>query len=76
MLGERAYEPLFAFFDGLSRSATPARRWDRLVAMHLLLMAFMRRTGFDAMHQISDQELIGAARQMCDPRPSRRSRRA
>lgn len=39
-------EQVLKFFDGLSKSEERLR-WDRLVALHLLLMAFLNKFGYD-----------------------------
>jgi hypothetical protein len=38
-----------AFFDGLSASE-PRLRWDRLVALHLVVMAFLNGAGYEMQH--------------------------
>ncbi len=40
-----ALDPVFAFFSGLHRDEA-RYRWDRMVAMHLLLMAFLNVFGY------------------------------
>lgn len=46
-------EPVLEFFDGLSESEERLR-WDRLVALHLVLMAFINKYGYD--WQISSED--------------------
>ncbi len=41
--------PVFAFFSGLHRDED-RYRWDRMVAMHLLLMAFLNVFGYKRQH--------------------------
>jgi hypothetical protein len=57
------FEAVFAFFDGLGPTSTPLR-WDRLVAMDLLLMAFMNTVGYDDMHRFSDAQIMRVAGEM------------
>ena len=61
-----AIEPVLEYFDGLSRKEARLR-WDRLVAFHLLIMAFINSFGYK--RQYSPQRLfIDAAKQMKDLR--------
>lgn len=53
MLKERKLEPVFRFFDSLNQTE-PRLRWDRLVALHLILLAFINKFGY--ARQYSDQE--------------------
>lgn len=41
--------PVFAYFDGLDQSEERLR-WDRLVAFHLILMAFLNSFGYETQH--------------------------
>lgn len=43
---EKDIEPVVNFFDNLTRNEGRLR-WDRLVALHLILMAFINRFGYD-----------------------------
>lgn len=44
--GRRRLMPLLTFFDGLC-SAENRLRWDRVIVLHLLLMAFINTFGYD-----------------------------
>lgn len=48
-----ALQPVLNFFDGLSKGE-PRLRWDRLVALHLVLLAFVNSFGYD--WQYSDKK--------------------
>lgn len=48
-----ALQPVLNFFDGLSKGE-PRLRWDRLVALHLVLLAFVNSFGYD--WQYSDRK--------------------
>ncbi len=50
------FEQVFKFFDRLGPQSTPLR-WDRLVAMDLLLMAFMNSVGYDEMHRFTEAQI-------------------
>lgn len=43
---DRRLDPVFAFFDGIAPTENRLR-WDRLVALHLVLMAFINTFGYD-----------------------------
>lgn len=51
--------PAFQFFDGL-KSDEDRPRWDRLVAFHLLTMAFINEFGYE-MQRSSKQQFIDAS---------------
>lgn len=53
------------YFDGLSRDEERLR-WDRLVAFHLLLMAFVNSFGYKRQYSTADQ-FVQAARQIRHP---------
>jgi hypothetical protein len=57
------FDAVFEFFDGLGPQSTPLR-WDRLVAMDLLLMAFMNSVGYDEMHRFSEAQIGRVVREM------------
>jgi hypothetical protein len=42
-------EPAFQFFDGLCADE-PRLRWDRLVSLHLAVMAFLNVVGYEMQH--------------------------
>lgn len=46
---DRTLDPVFAYFDGLDQSEGRLR-WDRLVAFHLILMAFLNSFGYETQH--------------------------
>jgi hypothetical protein len=60
VLGRHHFEAVHRFFDGLGPETTPFR-WDRLVAMDLLLMAFMNSVGYDEMHRFTDAQIARVA---------------
>jgi hypothetical protein len=45
LVNPRGLQPILDFFDGLS-PLEPRYRWDRLVVLHLLLMAFINAYGY------------------------------
>jgi hypothetical protein len=47
---------VFRFFDGLKRNE-PRLRWDRLVTVHLLLLAFVNSFGYD-MQKSTPQQFV------------------
>jgi hypothetical protein len=53
------------FFDGL-RADEPRLRWDRLVALHLFVMAFLNAFGYD-MQRSDEADLGRAAAQLRNP---------
>jgi hypothetical protein len=55
-------QPVLDFFDGLSPDE-PRFRWDRLVVLHLLLMAFIRGHGYP-MQQPEPDEFVRAVAQL------------
>jgi len=46
-------EPALAFFDGLC-AEEPRLRWDRLVALHLVVMAFLNVVGYEIQRSTSE----------------------
>lgn len=56
---------VLAFFDGL-QAAEPRLRWDRLVALHLFVMAFLNAFGYD-MQYSSDADLARAVDRLVTP---------
>jgi hypothetical protein len=46
---DRSLDPVLRFFDGLRRSEQRLR-WDRLVAFHLLLLAFINSFGYEPQY--------------------------
>jgi hypothetical protein len=52
---------VFRFFDGLKRNE-PRLRWDRLVAIHLLLLAFVNSFGYE-MQKSTPQQFVDVALQ-------------
>lgn len=47
-------QPLLQFFDGLCVSETRLR-WDRIVALHLLILAFLNSTGYKVQYSKKQQ---------------------
>lgn len=62
---DAALDPALCFFDGL-RADEDRLRWDRLVAHHLLVMAFLNRAGYDMQHS-DDADLARAVGQLRNP---------
>lgn len=56
----RQLMPLLAFFDGLC-STENRLRWDRVIVLHLLLMAFINAFGYD-VQKSSTQQFLEIAR--------------
>ena len=58
-----AMKPTFEFFDGLC-SSEARLRWDRMVAFHLLLIAFINHFGYEMQATSSEDigEIVGAAK--------------
>ncbi len=54
LLGNTDFHTVFRFFDGLKRNE-PRLRWDRLVAVHLLVLAFINSFGYDMQESIPKQ---------------------
>jgi hypothetical protein len=52
-------EPVFRFFDGL-RADEPRLRWDRLVALDLLVLAFLNVVGYE-LQRSTDADFARAA---------------
>lgn len=46
---DRSLDEMFRFFDGVTKSESRPR-WDRLVALHLLLMCFINRFGYKTQY--------------------------
>jgi hypothetical protein len=59
---DRSLDPVFRFFDSLCPSEDRLR-WDRLVAFHLLLMAFVNSFGYEPDHT-SQAKFNAAARHL------------
>lgn len=55
------YDVVLRFFDGLKKGE-PRLRWDRLVAVHLLLLAFINSFGYD-MQASTPEQFIDVARE-------------
>jgi len=55
------FEVVFRFFDGLKKSE-PRFRWDRLIAIHLLLLAFINSFGYD-MQESTPEQFVEVAQQ-------------
>jgi len=55
-------KPVFCYFDGLTGNEARLR-WDRLVAFHLLLMAFINSFGYERQHS-DDEHFIQTAKQI------------
>jgi hypothetical protein len=51
---DRSLDSVLAFFDGLCRSEDRLR-WDRLVAFHLLLLAFINAFGYKTQYSPGEQ---------------------
>lgn len=64
--GPSNLDPVLHFFDGLKRDE-PRLRWDRLVAFHLLIMAFINSFGYERQYS-NDDHFARAAMQICNPR--------
>jgi hypothetical protein len=58
-------EPVFSFFNGICRNEQRLR-WDRMVALHLLVLAFINRFGFET-DRSTDDHFATAARQTKNP---------
>lgn len=58
-------QPALEFFDGL-RADEDRLRWDRLVALHLAVMAFLNLVGYD-MQRSSDEDFARVAGQFRNP---------
>lgn len=59
---QQSLRPVLEFFDGLE--ATEARyRWDRLVAFHLILLAFINSFGYDTQ-QTSKPKFVEVAKRI------------
>jgi hypothetical protein len=54
LLGSPEFDIVLRFFDGLKRKE-PRLRWDRLVAVHLLLLAFINSFGYDMQESTPQQ---------------------
>jgi hypothetical protein len=52
--GVRSLDPVLRFFDSL-QPAEDRLRWDRLVALHLLLMAFVNSFGYEPQYSSQDR---------------------
>jgi hypothetical protein len=59
------FVPVLRFFDGL-KSDEPRLRWDRLVALHLLVMAFRSAIGYEMQHA-TDADYRNAASRLRNP---------
>jgi hypothetical protein len=59
------FDAVFRFFDGLKKDE-PRFRWDRLVALHLILLAFINSFGYD-MQESTPQQFIEVASQAKNP---------
>lgn len=66
LLETPGFDVVFRFFDGLKKNE-PRLRWDRLVALHLLLLAFINRFGYD-MQESSLKQFVKVALQANNPR--------
>jgi hypothetical protein len=64
-LTDPVLEPALQFFDGL-RADEPRLRWDRLVALHLFVMAFLNVVGYE-MQRSSGADLAGVVSQIRHP---------
>lgn len=51
---DRGLDHVIAFFDGLVRSE-PRYRWDRTVALHLLVVGFINKFGYPEQRSSADQ---------------------
>ena len=58
--------PVFAYFDGLDQSEERLR-WDRLVAFHLILMAFLNSFGYETQHT-ERAKFTAVAKRIRDPK--------
>ena len=58
-------QAVFRFFDGLKKNESRLR-WDRLVTVHLLLMAFVNGFGYD-MQKSTPQQFIDVSQQANGP---------
>jgi len=59
------FDDVLRYFDGLKRNESRLR-WDRLVVVHLLLLAFVNSFGYD-MQKSTPQQFIDVARQTDNP---------
>jgi hypothetical protein len=72
LLNDSDFDDVFRYFDGLKRNESRLR-WDRLVVMHLLLLAFVNSFGYD-MQKSTSQQFINVARQTVNPQVLRNLR--
>jgi hypothetical protein len=61
LLNNSDFHRVFLFFDGLNKSENRFR-WDRLVVVHLLLLAFINSFGYD-MQKSTPQQFVEVAQQ-------------
>jgi hypothetical protein len=55
IVGAAKHAALFDFFAGFSKACTPLR-WDRIIVVELLLMAFLDTLGFAEFHKSTKDE--------------------
>jgi hypothetical protein len=65
LLNTPEFVVVFQFFDGLKKDE-PRLRWDRLVTVHLLLLAFINSFGYD-MQKSTPQQFSDVALQANNP---------
>ena len=65
LLNTEEFGVVFRFFDGLKKNE-PRLRWDRLVVVHLLLLAFINSFGYD-MQQSTPMQFIDVVLQANEP---------
>jgi hypothetical protein len=63
---DRSLDPVLSFFDSLCRDEGRLR-WDRLVAFHLILVAFINNIGYDEQ-RTSEGQMTEIASQVRNPR--------
>jgi hypothetical protein len=63
----RAFMEVFAFFDGLCSHSDTRRRWDRLVALHLFVLAFIATFGYSWQRRDLREKSEAAVSQLRDP---------
>jgi hypothetical protein len=72
LLNTVGFDVVYRFFDGLKKSE-PRLRWDRLVTVHLLLLAFINSFGYD-MQESTPRQFTDVALQANNPQVLRNLR--
>ncbi len=66
IVGAAKYDALFEFFAGFGEASTPLR-WDRIIVIELLLMAFLDTAGFAEFHKSGAQDFENTLNQLATP---------